>query len=756
MMMKAVAQWALIGACFAIAAHPAQSLEASGVVDEGASLAWRNTFALSPDGSMIAFGQCQARALSATACHVYVDKLGDNVPPAVVGRHKASWSPTWSPDGDTLAYYASDEEGAGVWIWTAADRQTRERWTPGKGEGGAVEIGPAPKWIDDGEALLFVHNAAAPKSEVDSADAPAVRVKHGYPKGHKPSWAAGGVEQATPLFKVARLSLATDDVQQFNGVPSSHIKFSNDGRRFAYLEQIETGLAVMRRSSYAVRHRLIVGDLESGSQRAIADDVLQYVGLGQVLSWSPDDRTIAFVSGDYLVNEMSVGSNLTGDLYFVPSDGSLGATKVEGGPASGFNASNTPQMRWNSDAKTLFVKHHGGVWAADVGSQRLTKLDTGEIALVDSMAVDSERPDVVFSAADNSILVFGVAGGAHDGLVYRVPVSGREPQKLYQAAVAFNNEIASPLVQPRTREIFFIQESASQVSDVWSADLAFDELRQVTNVSTADDGPSRFRTEVIRYRDANGKILQSALLYPDDYDPSRMYPVVIWVYPHGDGSYGVNQHSFAGALGYDMRLLAEEGYVIANPDIPYETGKITEGLNSAVGAAADALIVRGVADPDRIGIMGSSAGGFSTIALLSTSDRWRAGVMNAGYGDNIDVWGHIYADDPSSAAWLLPIAEMYAGGPPWEVTDAYVNNAPLYKLDKVKAPIFIQAGANDEPFRYSSNAVYIGLIRAGHTNVTSVVYTGEEHHISGGKNYEDYWRRVIAFLEVNLKTPNPR
>lgn len=90
------------------------------------------------------------------------------------------------------------------------------------------------------------------------------------------------------------------------------------------------------------------------------------------------------------------------------------------------------------------------------------------------------------------------------------------------------------------------------------------------------------------------------------------------------------------------------------------------------------------------------------------------------------------------------------GSGPWAAAQTFVQNSPVYFLDRVETPLIIQAGASDSAIVPFSDEVFVGLKRLN-KDVTYLRYGGEGHVLAADTNLIDYWKRVIAFLDARLQ-----
>lgn len=176
-------------------------------------------------------------------------------------------------------------------------------------------------------------------------------------------------------------------------------------------------------------------------------------------------------------------------------------------------------------------------------------------------------------------------------------------------------------------------------------------------------------------------------------------------------------------------------------------------LANTVLPGVDKAIELGIADADRLGIMGHSYGGYSVLSLLVQSKRFKAAMMIDGYGDIMAFYGQMGID---GTAFGISAAEQGQGlmrGTPWEFRDRYIANSPIFFLDRVETPIFIVHGTDDitvAPFL--SDEVFVGLRRLG-KEVEYAKYKGEGHSpiYWNYANQIDFCNRMIAWFEKYLK-----
>src|SRR6185437_12751870 len=99
-------------------------------------------------------------------------------------------------------------------------------------------------------------------------------------------------------------------------------------------------------------------------------------------------------------------------------------------------------------------------------------------------------------------------------------------------------------------------------------------------------------------------------------------------------------------------------------------------LAKTVLPGVNQVIDMGIADPERLGIFGHSYGGYSALALISQTTRFKAAVMSAGFGDLMALYGEMDGNGSAFGTALAEGGQGLMGGPPWEFRERYIENSP--------------------------------------------------------------------------------
>jgi len=221
--------------------------------------------------------------------------------------------------------------------------------------------------------------------------------------------------------------------------------------------------------------------------------------------------------------------------------------------------------------------------------------------------------------------------------------------------------------------------------------------QQITHVF--DQVAERFRLprqERITWRGADGVEVEGLLFYPLDYQKGKRYPLVVQA--HGGPAHS-DRFGFGVWRDY-IPILTARGYAIIKPNYRGSTGYGNPFLRDMVGhyyknahldvmAGVDHLIDAGIADGDRMAMMGWSGGGHMTNKIITFTDRFKAAASGAGAVNWISMYGQ-----SDVRIYRTP----WFGGTPWQdkaPIDVFWEHSPLKHIAKVKTPTIILVGEKD-------------------------------------------------------------
>jgi dipeptidyl aminopeptidase/acylaminoacyl peptidase len=288
----------------------------------------------------------------------------------------------------------------------------------------------------------------------------------------------------------------------------------------------------------------------------------------------------------------------------------------------------------------------------------------------------------------------------------------------------------------------FAMSDGDQPADLYAADASLGTIRRLTEANAWLADRALPKSELVSYRDADGKVLYGVLRYPTSYVKGQKYPTVFEIYET------FFDNGFSGRAAF----LANHGYAVFNPSVNLVVGRPGEAWVKGVTAAANRLIEMGVADPDRLGVHGTSYGGYATVLLITETDRFKAAINVSGKVDMVSF----YTDSPRLGVRNTHAPEKSQdrlGGTLWDYPERYLEHSAILRADRIKTPLLCITGDQDPNVPSSqSREIYYALRRLG-KEVEWVRYVNGAHRPpSSAAESVDFEQRILGWYDKYLKT----
>jgi dipeptidyl aminopeptidase/acylaminoacyl peptidase len=270
---------------------------------------------------------------------------------------------------------------------------------------------------------------------------------------------------------------------------------------------------------------------------------------------------------------------------------------------------------------------------------------------------------------------------------------------------------------------------------------------------------------VIDYRAADGTPLKAQAILPPGFREGQRYPVLTWVYPgytiSGPDGYFV-QRQMAGF--YNLHLYAARGYVVLIPSMPLrrdaERNETYPDIPGGVLPAVERLVELGIADPDRVGVLGQSFGGYGVYALVTQTRRFRAAVAMAGITDVTLLYNEFeraargypnIEHEKSGSFAIIERGQWGLGASPDEARALFERNSPLNYAERVETPLLMIHGEYDKRAQLShAESFFYALYRRGRT-ARLLRYWGESHSLAQSPaNVRDIYQETVAWFDRYL------
>jgi dipeptidyl aminopeptidase/acylaminoacyl peptidase len=347
----------------------------------------------------------------------------------------------------------------------------------------------------------------------------------------------------------------------------------------------------------------------------------------------------------------------------------------------------------------------------------------------------------------------------HDGAIYFTAEDG-DRVRLYRYDVSSRAftvlETGFDRVRPldlaaRAPLAMVVGSSAWKPQALVAVDLSGGDARRLS--SPADEWFADVRPgglEDWEFSASNGRTIPGRVYLPPDFDASRKYPAIVYYYA---GTSPVTRE-FGGR--YPKEWWAANGYVVYVLQPSGATGFGQERSATHVndwGKVTTREIIEGTrafleshpyVDPDRVGCIGASYGGFTTMLLSTQTDLFAAAVAHAGISSLASYWGEGY--------WgALYNAVAAANSFPWNRKDIFVDQSPLFRADQARVPILLTHGSADTNVPVGESDQFFIALKLLGKEVAYLQVDGQNHFIMEHGKRAVWSSSIVAWFDRWLK-----
>ena len=339
-------------------------------------------------------------------------------------------------------------------------------------------------------------------------------------------------------------------------------------------------------------------------------------------------------------------------------------------------------------------------------------------------------------AATQDGFILGLAGGAR----YRMARYSREKSgdswtwKRHDLEGEHAKNMEAFEVSADGKTIVYSHSTASKLSQLYRAQLDGDKIvspAQLTKLNQGlVNGRNYAKSEVIHWTGSNNEEVEGILYYPANYEAGKKYPIITAI--HG-GPSGADKDLWGESWAYPIQLFTDRGAFVLRPNYHGSNdyglkwvesiccGKYYDLETPDINAGVDYLIAKGMGDPDRVGTMGWSNGSIlSTSLLITYPDRYKVASVGAGDIEWFSDWANVDFGESFDA--------YYFGKSPFQDPELYIKKSPVFKMDRIKAPVLIFHGNADRNVPFAQSWTYFRTLQwHGKVPVKFVIFPNEPH-----------------------------
>ncbi|MDP2319300.1 MAG: S9 family peptidase [Acidobacteriota bacterium] len=641
---------------------------------------------------------------------------------------KAVGGATISPDGAQVLYTVrqwvaeKDRMEARTHIWIAPTSGAAPARQLTSGEKGDTQ----PQWSPDGRYISFVSARGA--GEEVKAQVQIMRADGGE------AWKLTDSKESVSSYSWApdstRIAYVATDPR--SAEEEANIKKRDDERvfegdfRYAHIWVVDVEVRLKADATSD-------SNVASGFSRTTRITEGKTFTVAGAPSWAPDGKRFVFGGG-----ATPMLRDNRRDIFMAEIE-----TKQVEKISTNFGSDTSP--RWSPDGKSIAwtSEPYTGAPLPDGTAPGVTmhsKLMLYDVAAksiknVSSPGFDTDAGNPVWTAEGNRVVFVAGKRAYNEAFAYDL-TTGRYTQ------LSSKKTLQGTSISKDGRTIALIMDTPDQASEVYVTDPAYQNFRKLTTTNPQLAELAQGDTEVVTWKGADGLEVEGVLLKPVGFTAGTRYPTLVVAHGGPAGAY-VNGFRLGGLEG--GQVWANKGWAVFYPNprgsTNYGEKFLQHNINDWGGGdykdimtGVDALVARGIADPDKLAHIGWSYGGYMTAWVITQTTRFKAAMVGAGL---TNMWSMYGTNDIPS------VLISYFGGIPNAVTlPLYLERSAMSHIDKVTTPTLILHGANDERVPVGQALeLYRGLKDRGKATEL-VFYPREGHGITEYYHQKDRMQRI--------------
>lgn len=297
----------------------------------------------------------------------------------------------------------------------------------------------------------------------------------------------------------------------------------------------------------------------------------------------------------------------------------------------------------------------------------------------------------------------------------------------------------------------YIKENFSTSPNLYVSQTFKDEI-ELTDINKQQEKFNWGTAELVQWTTPKGYKAEGILYKPENFDPNKKYPIIAYFYETSTEGLYSYQAPAPTPSRLNIPYYVSNEYLVFSPDIRYEIGHPGQSAEEYINSGMHDLARNNSwVDSTRMAIQGQSWGGYQVAHLITRTDMYAAAWTGAPVVNMTSAYGGIRWQSGMSRQFQYEQTQSRLGATLWENRDLYIENSPLFFMDKVNTPVAIMHNDNDGAVPWYQGIEMFTALRRLQKPVWLLNYNGDEHNLMLRQNRKDIQIRQAQFFDHFLK-----
>lgn len=290
-----------------------------------------------------------------------------------------------------------------------------------------------------------------------------------------------------------------------------------------------------------------------------------------------------------------------------------------------------------------------------------------------------------------------------------------------------------------------------EYADVYATDMKMSKLTQLSFANPQQNEVNWGSVELVDYLTNDNVPLQGLLFKPEKFDPNKKYPMMVYFYERNSDGLHNYRAPAPSASTINIPYFVSNEYLVFVPDIKYDLGLPGPSAYNCIIPGVQSIVAKGFVDSDNMAIQGQSWGGYQVAHLITRTNMFKAAGAGAPVVNMTSAYGGIRWGTGMSRMFQYEQTQSRIGGTLWEKPMYYLQNSPLFYMDRVQTPVLIMHNDADGAVPWYQGIEMFMALKRLNQPAWLLQYNGEDHNLVQRKNRKDLSIRLSQFFDHYLK-----
>lgn len=403
---------------------------------------------------------------------------------------------------------------------------------------------------------------------------------------------------------------------------------------------------------------------------------------------------------------------------------------------------------WTKEDKNILLYDRYDIWLVDPrGKGDPKRLTKGRKNKIRYRVIDLDN-EVHFIDAKEKVLLHVFDENDKSSGYAHLDIQSKKVTQIMKEAYSFNRDIEK---SQHSHILVFRKENFKEFPDLYVTTSSFENIEKISDINPQQEDYSWGTIELVKWTTKSGEEREGMLVKPEGFNKNKQYPMIVNFYEKSSNGLHRHRAPYPHRSTINYSFYANQGYLIFNPNVHYRIGYPGDSALEDVQQGVDHIKKMGFVDEENIGLQGHSWGGYQIAHMITKTNDYKCAESGAPVVNMTSAYGGIRWRSGLSRMFQYEQTQSRIGNTLWENPGLYLENSPLFNVDKIETPVLILHNDKDGAVPWYQGIEFFVALRRLNKKAWMLNYNNEPHWPLKRQNRIDFNRRMLQFFDHYLK-----